>query len=184
LKIYSILKKKTMKRIVPISALIITVGIAASCGVPTSREVAADKLGVSSVTVQDTIGMAEFKAFQEWKSQKELEEYKAFVKGAEEPKSSSVIRTVANRNTSASRRSNTVSYPVATAPSTSQQPVEQKKGWSKAAKGAAIGAGSGAIAGAVINKRNRAVGAVIGGVVGGGVGYGIGRHMDKKDGRY
>ena len=173
-----------MKRIVPISALVITVGIAASCGVPTSKEIAADKVGVTSVAVQDTVGMAEFKAFQDWKSQKELEEYKAFVKGEDAQKTSSISRTVAKRNSSTSRRSNTVSYPVATAPSTSQQPVEQKKGWSKAAKGAAIGAGSGAIAGAVINKRNRAVGAVIGGVVGGGVGYGIGRSMDKKDGRY
>jgi hypothetical protein len=64
------------------------------------------------------------------------------------------------------------------------QPVNKKKGWSKAAKGTAIGAGVGAAAGAILVKNNRALGAVIGGVVGGGVGYGVGRSKDKKDGRY
>jgi hypothetical protein len=69
-------------------------------------------------------------------------------------------------------------------PGASQPEQQQKKGWSKAAKGAAIGAGSGAVLGAVIHKRNRVVGGVVGGAVGAGVGYGIGRHIDKKEGRY
>jgi hypothetical protein len=62
--------------------------------------------------------------------------------------------------------------------------AEEKKGWSKAAKGAVIGGVTGAAAGAIINKKNRAVGAVIGGVIGAGGGYVLGRGMDKKDGRY
>lgn len=66
---------------------------------------------------------------------------------------------------------------------TAEAPVaEEKKGWSKAAKGAAIGAGTGAVAGAIISKK-KGVGAVIGGVVGGAGGYIIGRKKDKKDGR-
>lgn len=172
-----------MKRIVPISGLVATVAIVASCGVPSSKQIGADKLGVSAVVVQDTAGMSEFKAFQEWKSQKELEEYKAFVKGEDKKDQSSIARTTSNRSSGTAKR-NTVYYPSNTSSTPQSQPVEEKKGWSKAAKGAAIGAGSGAVVGAVVNKRNRAVGAAIGGVLGGGVGYGIGRHMDKKDGRY
>ncbi|MGZ5247587.1 MAG: YMGG-like glycine zipper-containing protein [Flavitalea sp.] len=180
-----------MKRIVPISGIIATVAIVASCGVPSSREIAAEKLGVSTVVLQDTAGMSEYKAFQDWKSQKELDEYKAFVNGEDKNGSSSIAGTASNKSSGSAKR-NTVYYPSSNTSSTPQsqpatsqsQPVEEKKGWSKAAKGAAIGAGGGAVVGAVVNKRNRAVGAAIGGVLGGGVGYGIGRHMDKKDGRY
>jgi Glycine zipper len=60
---------------------------------------------------------------------------------------------------------------------------EEKKGWSKTAKGAVIGGVTGAAAGAVINKKNRGVGAVIGGVTGAAAGAVIGKQMDKKDGR-
>ena len=62
--------------------------------------------------------------------------------------------------------------------------TEQKKGWSKAAKGAVIGGAAGAVAGAIIVKKNRVAGAAAGAAVGAGVGYGIGRAKDKKDGRY
>ncbi|WP_066401211.1 glycine zipper domain-containing protein [Flavisolibacter tropicus] len=62
--------------------------------------------------------------------------------------------------------------------------TEEKKGWSKTAKGAVIGGVTGAAAGAILNKKNRAVGAVIGGVIGAGGGAVIGRQMDKKDGRF
>lgn len=62
--------------------------------------------------------------------------------------------------------------------------AEEKKGWSKTAKGAVIGGVTGAAAGAILNKKNRAVGAVIGGVIGAGGGAVIGRQMDKKDGRF
>jgi outer membrane lipoprotein SlyB len=64
-----------------------------------------------------------------------------------------------------------------------QAQTQQKKGWSKAAKGTVIGAASGAVLGAVVAKNNRGTGAVIGGVAGGTAGYIIGRKQDKKDGR-
>lgn len=63
----------------------------------------------------------------------------------------------------------------------SAETKEEKKGWSKSAKGAVIGGAGGAVIGAVINKKNPAVGAAIGGVLGGAVGYGIGKSKDKKD---
>jgi outer membrane lipoprotein SlyB len=63
-----------------------------------------------------------------------------------------------------------------------QPQTQQKKGWSKAAKGAVIGGATGAVVGAAVsNKRGK--GAIIGGVVGAGTGYIIGRSKDKKDGR-
>ena len=64
-----------------------------------------------------------------------------------------------------------------------QEPVQEKKGISNAAKGTVIGAAGGAVIGAVISKKNKVLGGVIGGVIGGGVGYGIGRTIDKKQGR-
>lgn len=64
-----------------------------------------------------------------------------------------------------------------------EAPVDEKKGWSKAAKGAVIGGATGAVAGAIFGK-NKAAGAVIGGILGAGGGYAIGRSKDKKDGRY
>ena len=61
-------------------------------------------------------------------------------------------------------------------------PVQQKKGWSKAAKGAVIGAGSGAVVGAVVSKK-KGTGAAVGAAAGAVGGYIIGRSQDKKDGR-
>lgn len=66
---------------------------------------------------------------------------------------------------------------------TTAEAKEEKKGWSKTAKGAVIGGVTGAAAGAVINKKNRGAGAVIGGVTGAAAGAVIGNEMDKKDGR-
>lgn len=63
-----------------------------------------------------------------------------------------------------------------------QQPVEQKKGWSKGAKGAVIGGVGGAVVGAAVSDK-KGKGAIIGGAVGAGAGYLIGRDQDKKDGR-
>ena len=88
-------------------------------------------------------------------------------------------RTTARSTGSGTSNSGTV----ASGSGTTTQPVAQKKGWSKAAKGTAIGAGSGAVLGAIISKK-KGKGAIIGGVVGAGVGYGVGRAKDKKDGRY
>ncbi|MEO5562740.1 MAG: glycine zipper domain-containing protein [Chitinophagaceae bacterium] len=69
---------------------------------------------------------------------------------------------------------------VATPPAA--QPVQQKKGWSKSAKGAVVGGAGGALIGAAVSKK-KGKGAVIGGVIGAGSGYIIGRSEDKKDGR-
>jgi uncharacterized membrane protein len=70
---------------------------------------------------------------------------------------------------------------VGTTTTTTQTPpvVEEKKGWSGAAKGTAIGAATGAAAGAIISK-NKGLGAVIGGVAGAAGGYIIGKKKDKK----
>ncbi len=56
--------------------------------------------------------------------------------------------------------------------------VQQRKGWSGAAKGAVIGAGVGAISGAVIDKKKPAQGAIIGGLAGAGLGAGTGAVID------
>jgi hypothetical protein len=93
-----------------------------------------------------------------------------------------------NRNASSSsstRSSNSSgSTGSTTMNSESTNAAQQKKGWSKTAKGAVIGGVVGAGAGAVINKKNRAAGAVVGGVVGAGAGAIIGNEKDKKDGRH
>lgn len=176
-----------MKRIVPFIAFSVFV---ASCGVQSSREADLQKISSAPVVVMtDTAGIADYKAFQEWKRSKQAAEFgeQPAMRVVEKPVY--VVRNTGSRSTSSNTGSSNnkvedrADYPGSTSTDVSQ-PVEEKKGWSKAAKGAAIGAGSGAVIGAVVNKRNRAVGAVIGGVVGGAAGYGIGRHMDKKDGRY
>ncbi len=66
--------------------------------------------------------------------------------------------------------------------SSSDAQTNEKKGWSRKAKGSVIGAGAGAATGAVVSK-NRSKGAKIGGVVGAGAGYAYGRHKDKKHSR-
>ncbi|TGE13878.1 YMGG-like glycine zipper-containing protein [Hymenobacter elongatus] len=58
-----------------------------------------------------------------------------------------------------------------------QAQTQQKKGWSKKAKGAAIGGGAGAVGGAVVGGTK---GAIIGGVAGAAAGGIIGRKKDKK----
>ena len=134
-------------------------------------------LSNSAITVADTAGLADFKAYQNWKLQSQAAEATTVAYA--------VNRKPARRSTtSGSRKSDT--YNTGSRSTETSYPAKEpeKKGWSKAAKGAAIGAGSGAVLGAVVHKRNRVVGAVVGGVAGGAVGYGIGRHMDKRDGRY
>lgn len=91
---------------------------------------------------------------------------------AEKPKKASSTHNSTSHN-------NTVSNHYVTQPA----PVEQKKGWSDAAKGTAIGAGVGAGVGALIDKDKRLRGAAIGAAVGGGSGYAIGRKSDRKSGR-
>jgi hypothetical protein len=181
-----------MKHILPILGF---TAVLASCGIGQSKQVELDKLSAEPVVViSDTMGLADYKAFQQWKQSNDAASYAAAHQAAYAAEqqtrkaSKPVVRHTSSRSHTGSypamEKSTEADYPGASETSTSSEPVQEKKGWSKAAKGAAIGAGGGAVVGAVVNKRNRAVGAAIGGVVGAGVGYGIGRHMDKKDGRY
>jgi hypothetical protein len=120
----------------------------------------------------DTTGLAEYKA---WKAQNELPVEKEEKPGVEKASSKT-----ATKKTSATASSNSSAD---NSSSTSTQ-GEEKKGWSKTAKGAVIGGVVGAGTGAVINKKNRAAGAVIGGIIGAGTGAVVGNEMDKKDGRH
>lgn len=91
----------------------------------------------------------------------------------------------AQREAAAARKSypapaKTVVYTSSTANSAK---VQEKKGWSKAAKYGVAGTAGGAVLGAVINKKDPVRGAVVGAVVLGGGGYIYGRSQDKKDGR-
>jgi len=169
-----------------------TVAIMASCTQNNPRTATETQ----TLTPTDTAGLAQFQA---WKAQNELatvnqatqanqlvapqptkEIVRERVVYVNAPKSTtSRSRSTTSRSTTSSSSGNSGVYN-----STSSNTAQQKKGWSKAAKGATIGGVGGAVIGAVVNKRNRAVGAVIGGVLGAGVGYGIGHSKDKKDGRY
>ena len=110
----------------------------------------------SDTQVLSAADSAQMKEFEKWKERKEASK-----------KTTVVYRDANSQNTTTN------------APAT-----EQKKGWSKAAKGAVIGGAAGAVAGAILVKKNRVAGAAAGAAVGAGVGYGIGRAKDKKDGRY
>jgi len=190
------LKSLLMKQV---STLLAVAAVFAACTSNPKTGAEVKPLTSQGVTIlADTTGLSEFQA---WKNQKAVESNsiatgtKTVVAYADDNTSvakaapvrkAAVKRSSSTRSRTANRTyrsgSSTVYSP---APSTTAStPVQQKRGWSKAAKGAAIGAGGGAIAGAVLSKNNRALGAVIGGIVGGGVGYGIGRSQDKKDGRY
>lgn len=164
-----------------------TIAIMASCSQNNPRTEA------ETLTLRpaDTAGLAQFQA---WKAQNELataQQLQANQLAEQEQPVREVVRErvvyvneprTTRRSTSSARRSSSSSG--SNAGSTAGTTTQEKRGWSKAAKGAVIGGAGGAVAGAVINKRNRAVGAVIGGVLGGAAGYGIGRSKDKKDGRY
>ncbi len=63
--------------------------------------------------------------------------------------------------------------------SASYAQTNEKKGWSRKAKGTVVGGAAGAATGAAVSH-NRSKGAIIGGVVGAGAGYAYGRHKDKK----
>ncbi|HEY1020785.1 MAG TPA: glycine zipper domain-containing protein [Flavisolibacter sp.] len=164
-----------------------TVVIMASCSQNNPRT----ETDTLTLRPADTAGLAQFQA---WKAQNELataQALQAQQMEAQQPVREVVRervvyvnepRSTTRRSTSTARRSSSGSNGTYSSGNTGT--AQQKKGWSKAAKGAAIGGAGGAVVGAVVNKRNRAVGAVIGGVVGGAVGYGIGRSQDKKDGRY
>ncbi|MDQ3279063.1 MAG: glycine zipper domain-containing protein [Bacteroidota bacterium] len=165
-----------------------TVVIMASCSQNNPRTAAETQ----TLRPADTAGLAQFQA---WKTQNELataqalqaQQFAAQQQPVREVVRERVVyvnepRSTRRSSSSTARRSSSGSN--GTYSSGNSGTAQQKKGWSKAAKGAAIGGAGGAVVGAVVNKRNRAAGAVIGGVLGGAVGYGIGRSKDKKDGRY
>lgn len=162
-----------------------TVVIMASCSQNNPRT----ETDTLTLRPADTAGLAQFQA---WKAQNELATAQALQAQQQQPVREVIRervvyvnepRSTASRSTSTASRSSSGSSS-GTASSGNTSTAQQKKGWSKAAKGAAIGGAGGAVVGAVVNKKNRAAGAVIGGVVGGAVGYGIGRSKDKQDGRY
>lgn len=190
-----------MKRFLPFLSLAF---IAAACNTtpqPTEKETAAAAmLNTVPAFNPDTVGLA---AYQQWKAQNELDNVAQFQAAAvaaapqklQAAPYSAPKKAVAKKKATAPRAS--APAPSNDAPvyngnddtsvaseTANEAKVEEKEGWSKAAKGAAIGTTAGAAAGAIISKKNRVLGGVIGGVVGGAVGYGVGRKMDKKDGRY
>ena len=140
------------------------------------------KLADSIRLATDTAGLAEY---QQWKAQNELAAQNA--EGEKQntgaAKQNAAVAQPAKTKAKASNNS-VADAPSGSASSGSGSTANEKKGWSKTAKGAVIGGAVGAGAGAIINKKNRAAGAVIGGAVGAGAGAVIGHDMDKKDGRH
>lgn len=172
---------------------VITIALLAACNTTPQKDTVA-------VHVTDTAGLAHF---QEWKEQQKIIEAVAIYNAqkqadvaAQQPTPAPAVRYVVEKRATPVRRTTPVrtsapavsnDYPVATGGGggiEQPMPQQQKKGWSKAAKGTVIGAGSGAALGAIISKNKKGKGAIIGGVVGAAGGYAIGRSMDKKDGRY
>lgn len=139
-----------------------------------------------TISQQDTTGLA---AYNAWKAQNELANINATQSlqqaQATPEKTRTIVKYVPVKTTPSKSVSHSASSGSGSMNNESSETakVEQKKGWSKAAKGAVIGGVAGAAGGAIINKKNRVVGAVIGGVLGAAGGYGIGRGMDKNDGR-
>jgi hypothetical protein len=163
----TLLKLRTMKRIIPVLAIAVAM---TACN--TTPDTATTQKAIQPAV--DTTGLAQFQA---WKAQNEL------------------VNTQQNTATQPQTREVVKYYPVSSAKksssstvyrsnSTSSGTAYRKKGWSSAAKGAVIGGVAGAAGGAIINKKNRAVGGIVGGILGAGVGYGIGRGADKRNGRY
>jgi hypothetical protein len=178
-----------MKKLLPILAIAI---VFAACNHKVDQQPAAAATQ-QQANMPDTAGLSDYYS---WKAQNELAAVKPVQQVQATAAAPVVTRTIIKRvpvsspakssSTSSSSSNNTdASSGSGTMSSGSEQTakVEQKKGWSKAAKGAVIGGVVGAAGGAVINKKNRVLGAVIGGVVGAAGGYGIGKGMDKKDGR-
>ena len=137
----------------------------------------ADKTNLSDSLrmATDTAGLADYQA---WKAQNELGE-KQQQQEEKKPASKTPKKAASGQTAGTSQAPGESS-----AGSGSGNTAQEKKGWSKTAKGAVIGGVVGAGTGAVVNKKNRAAGAVVGGVVGAGAGAVIGHQMDKKDGRH
>lgn len=177
-----------MKKLLPFLGIAI---LMAACNSMPEQIGSAQKL-----SQPDTTGLA---AYNTWKAQNELASLNTTQEIQQEQPSTQKTRTIVKYVPVKTSRSKTVSHSSSSTAgsgssagngsgsmsneSSQTAKVEQKKGWSKAAKGAVIGGVAGAAGGAIINKKNRALGAVIGGVLGAAGGYGVGRTMDKKDGR-
>ena len=156
-----------MKKIIPILALVISLGACKSkVNTAGNNMVLVDTTGLSTHNVLTDVGNNKYVV---------TEKPVAPVSHPATHKSpASTTGNNNNSNTTYSSGTNTTanaSYP------------QEDKGWSHAAKGTAVGAGSGAIIGAAVNKDNRVGGAIVGSVIGAGAGYVIGRSVDKKTGR-
>jgi hypothetical protein len=160
----------------------------ASCqGSPKQTETAADSAAMKT----DTAGLAAYNAFKAQVAQDSLKKVQDSIATAQQAaaaKAQPAKKSSRRSSSGTAYRSNAVSSGTTTEPETisseSANTAEQKKGWSKTAKGAVIGGVVGAGAGAVINKKNRTKGAIIGGAAGAGAGAIIGHDQDKRDGRH
>lgn len=172
-----------MKRFLPFLSIAL---FAAACNTAPEKT-----LSQSAQQNADTSGLS---AFNEWKMQQayiQMQEAENTVQYAAPVKKQAVKKT-AVKSSGAKTSSGSASRPVDNSndkivldnENANEAKAEEKKGWSKAAKGAVIGGVAGAAGGAAIHKKNRVVGAVVGAVIGAGGGYAVGRGMDKKDGRY
>ena len=159
--------------------------------------------GTSTISTEDTAGLAEFRMQKEQMKEGELIETEGIYDGSSTNNLNGTAPAVTSNNntrrvSSAPARRSTASRTSSSRSSSgsgvssgssggsgtvAQAPAPQKKGWSKAAKGAAIGGATGAVAGAIISEK-KGKGAIIGGILGAGGGYVIGRSKDKREGRY
>jgi hypothetical protein len=201
-----------MKKLIPIFSIAVVMAACNPTPKTEAASSAANVSQPVQPTVLDTAGLAEYQAWKVQNELKDTKEYNtpsmepeqaapvarvrkvkrpqpSYTSKTESPVETSVPSSVPASNpesTASNGGSGTVSNDggAATSESSGTAKADEKKGWSKGAKGAVIGGVVGAGAGAVINKKNPVVGAVIGGVLGAGGGYVIGRKMDKKDGRF
>lgn len=156
-----------MKKIIPIVALVISLGACKS---------KVNTAGNKNMVLVDTTGLSTHNVLTDVGNNKYVvtEKPAAISQPATHKPAATATGNNNNSNTTNSSGTNTTtnaSYP------------QEDKGWSHAAKGTAVGAGSGAIIGAAVNKDNRVGGAIVGSVIGAGTGYVIGRTVDKKTGR-
>lgn len=187
-----------MKKLLPVLGISI---LMVACNTMPGQKNDAVQSTQSTLSQPDTTGLASYNA---WKAQNELANTNAYQQAQQTQSAPEKTRTIVkyipvktsqSKPVSHSSSSSTSNEQTSTGSSASSRSgtmnnessqtakVEEKKGWSKAAKGAVIGGVAGAAGGAIINKKNRVAGAIIGGVIGAAGGYGIGRNMDKKNGR-
>jgi outer membrane lipoprotein SlyB len=190
------LKKKIMKKILPI-ALILLIGLA-SCKSGIKNDLDSKKEIVLSdttrvypnnsasdtavITKNTPVVAAPIVAAPLPNSHVSKAPTKAVVKNTRPSKAPTATTTTPVATTTGTTTTTTSTTPATTTgTTTTTAPVvpEKKKGWSNSAKGAVIGGIGGAAAGAVIGKNGK--GAIIGGIIGAAGGYIIGKKKDKKD---